>query len=557
MDNPYLNLCSSTFTRTKNTSEDHNNDNGNDNRDLTINNYSILSLKKVNSDISRPSIECTSRVDPNDPALEIDPTSKKFDTETSSPDFNDPALGTDPNQFSLLDLIPHHDITSPNMVDISDIKQGGILTDYETDSIRDSLIQHTKLGNIKISKALARSTNRTQVRSSLKIYECSKHISWINDGRRAVSLSRCHSRLCPICNRIKSKQYATHIRRSIDQLKYELIGDYNIRSIPKHRRMIGLKLTINSGETCTLDQIRTRLRAMHKIYGRLIKTKSISEHLIGSIRSSEIVQTKEDENRAHPHIHSLLLLSNDVNVLDLSDHISKYWTRAIKKELLRQTKENIDTSNSFNSLEPLREHNKDDVYDWVKYITKGSYDLGRSDQRESFKKTTDSFWVAIDKALKGMRMISISGDLKEAYALTKAQHESRRSIHNEYTHTWSDLSQRYVEKDKYDPAIEPYSLSSSLSYATDQSMNLSVLFKNEHEKRQAEVNMMKYKHTFQTLLTSKNYSFIERINHLIIDKHKNVNDHFTEPTEVERSSLVEKRNQRLLSFDPNTGELIP
>lgn len=33
-DNPYLNLGSSTFTRTKNTSEDDNNDNGNDNRDL-------------------------------------------------------------------------------------------------------------------------------------------------------------------------------------------------------------------------------------------------------------------------------------------------------------------------------------------------------------------------------------------------------------------------------------------------------------------------------------------------------------------------------------------
>ena len=424
------------------------------------------------------------------------------------------------------------------------------LLDYHTDSIRDSILKHTKLGNIKVSKALARSNDRKQIRSSLKMYDCSKYISWIDDGRRAVSLSRCHSRLCPICNRIKSRQYANFARRAIDQLPYDLIGEYpSLNQIPSHRRMIGVKLNLNSGEACTLDNIRTRIKAMHKVYGRLLRTKSLSDHLIGSIRSSEITQSPDYEH-ANPHIHALLLLTKDVNLTDLSKHIERYWKRAIKKEILRETKANINTASSFLSLEPLKEHTKDDVYSWVKYITKGSYDLERDDHRKSFTSTSDRFWVAIDKAIKGMRMISISGYLKDAFAIVKENHDKSLQTHSDFTHVWSDISQEYVQRDKYNPKLEPYTLSSSLSYAIDQSTNLNILFKSEHEKRQAEINLAKYDRVFSTLLSSSNYSLIEHIDDLIIYRHKDVRDHHSEPIEIERSSLVARRNQRLLDLDP-------
>jgi hypothetical protein len=278
----------------------------------------------------------------------------------------------------------------------------------------------------------------------------------------------------------------------------------------------------------------------------MINLKALKEQLIGSIRATEITQSIDANDKtilAHPHIHGLLLLRKDSDIPHLRALLGKYWRKAIKQQVRKHSDLAIDTSQSFQELKALSYHTSLDTHSWLRYMTKGGYDLERDDHLKAHSSNTDSFWQSADLAIKGMRLIATSGDLKECIALVKKHAPQMQLAELSSTHTWSNAQMKYVNSEDYDPNKEPpITLSNTLSYLP-RGQHMSYLFANEYALHLAELEHHNMEHLTSTLLNTGNHSLLEHKKQLFINRHKIV-DHYSEPDEVIRSSLVEKHEAR-------------
>ena len=272
-------------------------------------------------------------------------------------------------------------------------------------------------------------------------------------GNMLQPLERCHQRSCPICMGIKGRQYTNLIMKSLDNMRYTLIGDSQINSIPTSRHIIGIKVTLNSGTACPLENIRSRLSAMHSVWARMLRTAKAKDVIIGALRSTEITQT--DLEHANPHLHCLLLVRADSDITALENHIRQYWRRVMRKAVKKsEHRDDHDTCASAGNLQPLYNHTKADAYEWVKYSTKGSYDLSNDKHpsisgRTKHRATSKQYWSAVDTAIRGMRLMACTGELKEALAIVKTAEsmkpiEMKEITSQHATHQWSDHRLDYV-----------------------------------------------------------------------------------------------------------------
>jgi len=148
-----------------------------------------------------------------------------------------------------------------------------------------------------------------------------------------------------------------------------------------------------------------------------------------------------------------------------------------------------------------------------------------------------------------MRLISASGDIKTAIKLVKDELKTKKTdlsmTDTTPTHTWSDHKQAYVESSIYNPRFEnPAPLASSLSYLDDK-QPIAQLFKSEYDSHKVELDKHRYDTFYRMLINTKNYSLISGFDQLFIDYHKEVSHH-SEAVEIERSSLIEKRDKRAI-----------
>jgi hypothetical protein len=200
-----------------------------------------------------------------------------------------------------------------------------------------------------------------------------------------------------------------------------------------------------------------------------------------------------------------------------------------------------------------------DVKGWITYITKGSYDLGNTEHRKKHAMTTYNYWVSVDEAIKGMRMISASGDLKEAIAIVKKHKayetagnaEDMHPIDATPSHVWSDYRQRYIEVEQANEHDVSFTtLVRSSSYIAPPPL-FGLIAKNEIRNHLNAAELRRYQEIRSRLLNSDDRDTLSMIDDLIIYKHKKVIDgdssddaSFYEPQEIERSSLAERLRNR-------------
>ena len=398
-----------------------------------------------------------------------------------------------------------------------------------------------KLAQSNVAKALASSIDPRQMQSAVTMMDCGRYIRMIDDDRYRV-INRCHLRSCSICSQIKGAKYTSILIDAMRQLRFTFRDD----GFDTHRQMIGLKITLNTGTACHLDDLRERLTILHKLWGRMTRAKYLQEGLIGAIRSTEIIPERDTANTANPHIHGLLLLPADTNVPLLREQLGIYWRRAMRKAISkidRSLAKPHQVSASFQELKELDFHTSEDAESWLRYATKGGYNFSNPQSQSLHDSASKQYFRAVDTAIKGMRLISTSGDLKDAVTIAKENRVSRKPSeqidHDSHisTHAWSDKNAAYVEIDSYDPVIhdDRWYLTQSTSY-NDSAPLLGALFRYEEDSFNKRATMTALRKMRDRLINNQDHSSLSEIRALFTNDIKRSSD-YHEPTEVHRSSL--------------------
>ena len=353
-----------------------------------------------------------------------------------------------------------------------------------------------KRGSSKVAVSLAHSTDLDQVTTAAKIASCAQRIR-LKDGRW-MALNRCRSKVCAHCSNITSAKMTARLKSAMGYLGYAMKDEAHRDTAP-HRLAIGLKVTLNAGESCSLDELRERLEILHDCFPRLCRITALKDQIVGYVRSTETVQSSNvDGLRCHPHIHALLLLRADSDIEKISKAIMRYWLRKMGTEHAKIGKLiNVSASVKRSDIIELRSHTAADLLSWCRYATKGSYDLiGLSShsgsQREAVQATAPDFWSAVEAATKRIRLISLGGELRRAAAEAQAEHErSERAkrrleavgpvpdVARDEDRVYSVASGQYVRAADHERWVEDAALSHRLSYA-HPAPHFASLFQREY-----------------------------------------------------------------------------
>lgn len=413
-------------------------------------------------------------------------------------------------------------------------------------------IKRSKLAQFKVASALVHTQKRATLVRAIEMNECGRYLTEgthsTEDNKLYRPMNRCKQRSCPLCLSIKGYQYSNIASNSISQMGATLIGDIPSSSheIPIYKRMIGLKINLNCGQACELKDLKSRLKILHSVWGRLLKTSSLTECTFGALRSTEV--TSSAHNRANPHIHGLLLVRADTDTVALTSKIKRYWNRTIKRELVKSgvIRTEANTVSATQQIAELRAHTQLDVLSWLRYATKGFYNLSDEGQFKSQQSNNREFWVAVDSAIKGMRLIAISGDWKIAFRVTKSKLKTMKTqvtlpSDPKPTHAWSDLQETYVPYAEMRPCDDGISLLSQSLDRLQVHPQFGALFQMELKQHQKRLIARKW----ESALNIGNPLTIRFLGELFLNSIKEVKPiepgggNFNEPNEIERSSLRE------------------
>jgi len=296
-----------------------------------------------------------------------------------------------------------------------------------------------------------------------KILRCSEQVTVDADGS-VTSASRCRKRLCASCSHSSAREWSRVIQEAYDHLDATLANEPRVDGLPT---AVGLAVTLNLGATAPLSDLKGSIKLLHRLFPRLLKAADIARSLLGSLRATEItVSADKDDIRVNTHIHALILmeLPRDVTdrdrwVGDLTSAIKRTWRRMVQKNLAK-LKDESTYSSSAQDVRQLKRHDRENFTRWASYITKGAVaGLARQLEKETyFRDELVKVWLEVDRAVKGVRLISSSGILKTAItdakeALSSGDANNARRVQetpSRATHLWSYIEDRYLEVKVWD-----------------------------------------------------------------------------------------------------------
>ena len=357
--------------------------------------------------------------------------------------------------------------------------------DLPSDPLTD-LNRHKRFTSEQVAKAFLNTAEfSNEARMALDLLDCSNAITVTDKG--VESHRRCRKRVCATCSAIKAKDWSHRLDRALKLLPNIMLDEY----IPAGERdaddhTIGIKLTLNAGESCPIDDLKTTTKILLSRWPLLLRSVARKCELLGSFRSTEVTinyahatgTATHSEVVANPHIHGVLLLSPPAGVdlsewtEDLKMRILKFWKRSILGQLTKAGIRDRSISSSGQEIKALNKHTPDDLISWLKYCSKGlMHSLESQLSTESFDTSYEQVvkvWTNISDAFKGKKLISSSGSIKDALEhveeidaiakkISKVEDQrdgDRVAGRPKITHKWSTPQRRYIPAEQWNPDID-------------------------------------------------------------------------------------------------------
>jgi hypothetical protein len=427
----------------------------------------------------------------------------------------------------------------------------------------------TRLAQLHVATALAHSLKEEQITRAVEMVNCGRELvkSRRNLGSDPLYRSpiRCKQRSCPRCSMIRGFKYSNMVAQAFKQLRFQFKDDCLKNQVSDDYKIIVIKVTLNGGTSCPLNILRDRTKALHHNWTRLLRTKIIKENLVGAIRSTEITESRTDDNepKANPHIHGTLLLRMSADTGAVFNKIQNHWRKLTKEQLFKEGCLTPEASSSqcVQDASFLNSHTTKDATQWILYSTKGSVKL---DFKTTAPQLTSSvaFWIAVDSAIKNMRMISTYGYLKDALVLVKEEMKLAKlnaptpamidPTHPNSKLIWSDRLHKYIPASEYNESHDKMTFLCQSLDRTKTHPLLGKLFKLEHD----QATRRKYSRSFNRLLNTGNMDEFRENVELILTYIKRSKAHSVamidprEPVEIERHLHKAPKMPENCAFSP-------
>lgn len=431
----------------------------------------------------------------------------------------------------------------------------------------------TRLAQLHVATALAHSLKEEQITRAVEMVNCGRELvkSRRNLGSDPLYRSpiRCKQRSCPRCSMIRGFKYSNMIAQAFKQLRFRFKDDCQKDQTSEDYKMIAIKVTLNGGTSCPLSTLRDRTKALHLNWTRLLRTKIIKENIIGAIRSTEITESRTDDNepKANPHIHGTILLRMSADMSAVFNKIQNHWRKLTKEQLFKEGCLTPEASSSqcVQDASFLHSHTAKDAIQWIKYSTKGSVKL---DFKTTAPQLTSSvaFWIAVDSAIKNMRMISTYGFLKDSLILVKKEMELAKlnaptppmidPTHSSSKLIWSDRLHKYIPASEYNESHDKMTFLCQSLDRTKTHPLFGKLFKLEHD----QATRRKYSRSFNRLLNTGDMDEFKENVELILTYIKRSKSHSVamidprEPVEIERHLHKAPKMPENCAFSPTDTE---
>ena len=384
---------------------------------------------------------------------------------------------------------------------------------------------------IHVAKSLAHSLDQDQISRALEMLNCGrelvKSVRQVDSRPLYRTQVRCKQRSCPRCSSLRGFKYTNMIAEAFKQLRFKFKDDCDQThsQVSEHYKMIPLKLTLNGGSACELNELRPKIKSLHDNWSRLLRIKMVKENMIGALRSTEITESKTqgDSIKANPHIHGTILLRMNSDTNKIIAKIKKHWHKLTEKSLYKAgcTTPRQDSTQCVQDISLLQGHTFKDCISWIQYSTKGILKTGYSfDGTFGHQNSSVEFWLSVDKAVKHMRLISTYGYLKDSLMLVKEE-MTRAKLEaitpptidpTEGKLIWSDRDESYIHEDLYNDSHDQVCpLSQSLDRTRSHPM-FAQLFKAELD----EASKRKCRRSLRKLLDTGNFDEFEQNANLIL-----------------------------------------
>lgn len=206
-------------------------------------------------------------------------------------------------------------------------------------------------------------------------------------AKRLKMANFCKFRFCPICTKIKALKDSKNIIGRINALK-------NKREV----EFLMLTLTVKN---VPMADLRVQIKILSESFKRLKETKQFQKSILGYVRAIEFLGDGTKNGEAHPHFHTLLVVSKNYFKKNYISH--EKWKSMWKDALRIDYEPFVDVRRiKSNKKNPHLKKEVSAVFEVIKYTIKPA----------KLKNMPDDVFNFLVEQTKGVRQFNIGGVLK-------------------------------------------------------------------------------------------------------------------------------------------------